>query len=387
MEEKKLLESKKYNIGYFVLSFLLVFIISFVVLFVIEKEIRSSKFDELKVDEIRMIELENDFLGKEFSMILADLHYLHHDFEAQLDTSLDYNAIAVNWDNFSTQRNIYDQIRYLDISGDEKIRVNLDSNGAYVVVEEDLQNKSDRYYFYEALVLEKEAVHVSPIDLNIERGKIETPYKPIIRFSTPVYCQKNNLHGVIVLNYLAENLLDNFKSLSMSSRGQIALLNSESYWLSSDSEDLEWSFMFDDQENNNFKNIYPEEWDAITQGDGQILTPNGLFTFAQVDLHHKIRRNKEVDDQSLHLKDDNWYIVSSVLRDGSNKSLFVDDTPALVLDVVKKNALYFLLVFFVSVIVALLIYINRKTYSRIKYYSEFDSLTQVYNRRTGLFKL
>ncbi len=118
----------KHILGYSILSFLLVFIISFLVLFFIEKEVRTTKIEELHSHEQRIVKLENDYLGREFGMLLSNLHYLHYAYQNDLFESDDYSEVMYNWIEFSTQRGIYDQIRFLDASGDEKIRINFGSN-------------------------------------------------------------------------------------------------------------------------------------------------------------------------------------------------------------------------------------------------------------------
>ena len=152
---------------YSIISFLLIFILSFLVLFFIEKEVRTTRIEELKSQEQRVVKLENDFLGRELSMLLSDLHYLHHAYQNDLFETNDYSKVTANWVEFSTQRRIYDQIRFLDANGDEKIRVNFDNNKGYSVPEKDLQNKKNRYYFTETVKLNEESVYISPLDLNI----------------------------------------------------------------------------------------------------------------------------------------------------------------------------------------------------------------------------
>ena len=169
--------NKRKTIGYFIISFALVFALSFLVLFFLEKEVRITKIEAVQSQEQRVVKLENDFMGREFSMVLSDLHYLHHAFENELLDTNRYVNVAANWAEFSTQRRIYDQIRYIDANGDEKIRINFSEKGGYVVPAKDLQNKKDRYYFAETVKLNEESVYVSPLDLNIEQGKIEIPYK------------------------------------------------------------------------------------------------------------------------------------------------------------------------------------------------------------------
>lgn len=374
--------SKNFNFRYFVIFFLAFFIVTVLVFFIIEKEIKTMEFEELKANEERIVKFEGELLGQEFDTILADINYLHHAFYEEIVSNSNYESIAANWYEFSTHRDIYDQIRYINEYGDEKIRINLNESGGYIVPSTELQNKKDRYYFYETLLLEKDMIHISPMDLNIENGKIEEPYKPMVRFSTQVYDSMGNSKGIIVLNYLAEKILYNFREVALSSRSEIVLLNSESYWISSENKDLEWLFMFDDKEHSTFKDLYEEEWNAIQKGNDQIITSNGLFTFTSVNL-----LSKTSNDQNIYLKDGQWYIVSSVLKDGENKSLFIENDFLLLIDVIKKNILYFNLMLLASAIISFLIYSNRKTYLKVKYHSEFDNLTKVYNRRAGLEKL
>lgn len=78
--ENQYKKDKSYNIKYFILSFLIFFTVFFIILFVVEKEVRSVKFEELKSNEKRVVEFENNFLGDQFDLILADLKYLHDAF-------------------------------------------------------------------------------------------------------------------------------------------------------------------------------------------------------------------------------------------------------------------------------------------------------------------
>jgi hypothetical protein len=50
-------------------------------------------------------------------------------------------------------------------------------------------------------------VFASPLDLNIERGEIELPLKPMIRFGTPVCDLEGRSQGVVLLNYFGDKLI------------------------------------------------------------------------------------------------------------------------------------------------------------------------------------
>ena len=380
--------NKRNTIGYFIISFVLVFALSFLILFFLEKEIRTTKIEAVKSQEQRVVKLENDFMGREFSMVLSDLHYLHHAFENELVDTNNYVNVAVNWAEFSTQRRIYDQIRYIDANGDEKIRINSSEKGGHIVSVKDLQNKKDRYYFTETVKLNEESVYVSPLDLNIEQGKIEIPYKPMIRLSTPVYDEKGKLQGIIVLNYLADYMLSGFRDLANNSQGEIILLNANGYSLSSSNPENDWNFMFDEKKGKTFEHEFPNEWKSIIENKSQFTTEKGLITVTPVVLSHKFNADKmNTHDQQITLGDGNWYIVSLIERTQKNGELFNDNVWAMALDVFVKNIYYFIMMGIISGIVGFLVYVNRKTYSRIKYYSEFDPLTKTFNRRAGIAKL
>ena len=380
--------NKRNAIEYFIISFALVFALSFLVLFFLEKEVRITKIEAVQSQEQRVVKLENDFMGREFSMVLSDLHYLHHAFENELLDTNRYVNVAANWAEFSTQRRIYDQIRYIDANGDEKIRIDFSEKGGYVVPAKDLQNKKDRYYFTETVILNEESVYVSPLDLNIEQGKIEIPYKPMIRLSTTVYDEKGKLQGIIVLNYLADYMLSGFRNLANNSQGEIILLNANGYSLSSSNPENDWNFMFDEKKEKTFEHEFPNEWKSIIENKSQFTTEKGLITVTPVVLSLKFNADKMNNhDQQIILGDGSWYIVSKIERTQKNVELFNDNVWAMGLDVFAKNVYYFILIGIISGIVGFLVYVNRKTYSRIKYYSEFDPLTKTFNRRAGIAKL
>ena len=385
--KEKFSQNKKQLLWYFLLSFSLIFLISFLILFFIEKEVSETKIEALKSQEQRVVKLENDFLGREFSMVLSDLHYLHHAYQNKLIKSNNYAEIAENWAVFSNQRKIYDQIRFLDADGMEKIRVNISENGSYIVPDKDLQNKKDRYYFTEAINLKEETVYVSPLDLNMEQGKVEIPFKPMIRLSTPVYDNDGKVRGIIVLNYLADYTLLGLRELAKNSQGEIFLLNSNGYSISSDNVENDWNFMFAEKKEQSFAGDFPGAWNAIIDHTTQVLTDQGLVTSLPVLLSHKFNLGQVNDHrQNLILGDGNWYIVSVVEKNNKNAELFNNDLTTISLMVFKKNMYYFLLMIVVSGIVGLLIYVNRKTYSKIKYYS-YDHLTMTLNRRAGITRL
>jgi signal transduction histidine kinase len=183
----------------------------------------------------------------------------------------------------SREHQRYDQIRFLDISGQEVVRVNFNRGQPRIAPDNKLQNKSDRYWFKETLALQKGEVFVSPLDLNVENGKIEQPLKPMLRFGTVIFDDRGRKRGLIVLNYLAELFLNELAQENATSMGQTLLLNADGYWLKGEKPEDEWGFMLDDRRDRTFKKAFPAAWQQISNREtGQFQTAEGLFTFATV---------------------------------------------------------------------------------------------------------
>lgn len=121
------------------------------------------------------------------------------------------------------------QLRYIDNDGQEIIRVDRDEFGssAYVVSPQMLQNKSSRYYFKEILSISDKEFWYSKIDLNMEYGKIEKPYKPVIRIGVPIF-NNGERKGVLLINIFMKTFL---KRLSSAPLFDIYLFDKDGYIL------------------------------------------------------------------------------------------------------------------------------------------------------------
>jgi len=368
----------------FLLTLTLMMAVAFAFIYIIELEVRSSKFETIEINEKRVVSLENDYIGNEFRMILSDLNYIDSIFDDGLTASHTFEEIKNEWMHFSSERFIYDKIRFIDTDGDERISIIHSNDEAYIVPDNELENKINRYYFQDIMKIDKEDIYVSPLDLDMSEGEIVEPYKPLIRFAKQHYDNYGNSKGILILDYRARDLLDAFKKITYNSNGVMALLNSDGYWLSAEDNELEWQFMLENQSDITFGNRYPVEWNAILKGKTQFLSTNGLFTSEIVNFETMIdSRNGE----NILFGDGHWYIVSIVPRDGEYGSLFVDIQSDFILNLLKDDIVYFVLIIIISVLVAFLLDKDRSAYSKIKYYSEYDALTKVYNRRAGITRL
>ncbi|WP_343806819.1 diguanylate cyclase [Marinobacterium maritimum] len=187
----------------------------------------------------------------------------------------------------------YDQIRFIDRDGMEVIRINrLQGGDAYVVPGAQLQSKAHRYYVIEGLRLAQGELYLSPLDLNIEQNDVEVPYKPMLRISMPVY-QRQQLQGLVVINYLGQQLLDNLQS-ALPERISPLLWNASGHWLHG-GEGRDWQFMF--TERTGLSVELPSQWQlAQQQTQGQLTAGNDCYVY------------QWVNHDSDHLKAPRWLL-------------------------------------------------------------------------------
>jgi len=247
----------------------------------------GSRLHLTKTSTENHVELQVRTISLTFRQIVSDLKYLSK--QQGLMDFLDNPSVhhrqtlAKDYLALSQQKKIYDQIRFLDESGLERVRVNYNSGSVKIVAETDLQNKGKRYYFTDAYHLPKHAIFVSPFDLNIEKGQIEQPIKPMIRFGMPVFDRKGNKRGIVLLNYLGNEFLKRFRKTAKDLAGNVMLINRDGYPLSSDNAMSDWGFMYPERKNESLSIQNKNVWNTVlSQKAGQFEVNNQLITFNTV---------------------------------------------------------------------------------------------------------
>lgn len=144
----------------------------------------------------------------------------------------------------------YRQLSYLDESGQEIVRINFDGEKYNVVPEEALQNDKNELYFEKAISLEKGDIYVSKVYLNTKKGIIENKgtedkpiYVPVIKTVTPVFNNKNESKGLVVIILYANYFLDDIRR-SQREGEMVVLVNPQGYYLAHPDSRKEFSFMF-----------------------------------------------------------------------------------------------------------------------------------------------
>lgn len=121
------------------------------------------------------------------------------------------------------------QARLLSKEGKEIIRVdrNKENDKPFIVEKGKLQDKSSRDYFQEVSKMTKQDVWHSKLDLNIENGKVEIPYKPTIRVAMPLF-EDGDFIGMVIVNLLTNDL---FTSISKSTAFEHFIIDKDNNYI------------------------------------------------------------------------------------------------------------------------------------------------------------
>lgn len=230
----------------------------------------QSHFNEVK-EELSWIVQDMYFLQS----VLGSLNYYDQPDDPAIMAEVEKNFLV-----FGQLRSCYDQIRILDLSGQEVFRINHRNGTAESIAREKLQDKSDRYYFTESARLDYNQIYISPLDLNVENGQVEIPFKPMIRFGMSFFDHAGNRKGVLVLNYKGDNLFETFHTDNTSDY----VINKDGYLLFGPQEENLWGFMFNDHRRGYvLNNLLDKTGRAITQSEeGAINTTHGVFVWRTI---------------------------------------------------------------------------------------------------------
>ncbi|MEW8157310.1 MAG: sensor domain-containing diguanylate cyclase [Candidatus Thiodiazotropha endolucinida] len=289
--------------------------------------------------------------------------------------------VAREFSLFARRKPKYFQLRYIDNSGMEVIRINSDDNVQEIVPQSEMQNKADRYYFKEAMKLALGEIYISPLDLNVERGVIEQPVKPTVRFATPVSDGYGRKRGIVIINYTPNELLqriaDNFETL----RGDAVMLNSQGHWLQGVPEEQLWGFMYGRDET--FATQKPDVWAAVTSSEkGSFFTDDGVYIFKRAYplVRNRLGTLENVDETIVpspsRVEKRYWIFLSHI-----SNSLIEDLTAKRMIVATITYLLLFLVAGVISVLFAKNSVQKKQAFRKLQQYATTDDLTGLANRR------
>ncbi|MDK9720791.1 MAG: diguanylate cyclase [Rhodospirillales bacterium] len=282
---------------------------------------RNQALTSLSGNETIRIETAKNATQSLLNEVVADLGLLSNDqiLQEWLETPSP-GALKDVTNHFlliARTKRIYDQIRLLDLSGKERLRVNFSLGRPYSVPDGELHDKSNRYYFSESVNLTRGHVFLSPLDLNVENEEIERPMKPMIRLATPVFDRQGIRRGVLVMNYLAQHLLGKLGEAASGIQGELMLVNGEGFWLLSPRHEDEWGFQLNSGKR--FDLTHARAWRQIQAGQTSIQNESGYYTATAMRpaiLSQKQAGGIPISTGSIPAANYVWWLISHIPEPG-----------------------------------------------------------------------
>ena len=305
---------------WFVLISLLIITGSFLYFQIRAEETRAL----IALEEQHHVEIQSEVLKSDLTHISYILSYLRDQVRLHGHGESDWDRASFAQDiySFMQSNELYDQIRFIDVNGMEVVRVDYNRGEPALVMQEELQFKGDRHYFRQSMTLGENEIYISPLDLNVELGKVELPYKPVIRFGMPVFSPQGEKLGVLMVNHLASTMLEAFKVFASPTLASSMLLNDQGYWLSHPDKSHSWGFMFEASEHQRMGRESPALWQKVLLSDqgqfdfnGDVVTVGTIYPYAGFSSIRKIKLSVLASQRF-------WKIVSIYPQSRLNEQLF-----------------------------------------------------------------
>ncbi len=301
----------------FVLPVFILIIGLMLAIFYMDKQMRENASKKQLNNAVQQV---NRTILNEISQVYADINYLSHQTKAKdvLLGSSDalHNHLCNEYVMFSEQNRRYAQIRILDLTGHEVVRVDRKNGKSFRIPEEKLQDKSSRYYFTAAEKLKPGDIYQSPLDLNVEQGKIEMPWQPMLRFATPITGYSNQqVIGYLVLNFDANLMLDRIENQLDHLAGDFSLINNQGYYLFSTQPVTQWGFMFN-KPDSSIQHSDPPLWAALTdnRNNQEFTLDDDYYAFHKICSLGDCGNHQTANILITQAKDLPWYILGKLSK-------------------------------------------------------------------------
>ena len=141
---------KKFTIGLLLWLIPLLLILTFVLYSTL-----STQTNLLKERQELSVELSKQSIEQTISHHMPDIKIFYEEVNRHIrNNTFDVEHFAEKWMTFIQNKKYYDQLRILDNTGLEILRVNYNSGKPSITPKKQLQNKSSRYYFTETIKLD-----------------------------------------------------------------------------------------------------------------------------------------------------------------------------------------------------------------------------------------
>ena len=184
-----------------------VFLIIFIYLY--ELNIREATLEQVELELSETSERLETIITNTVARYKADLRFLHYTppisglARANANQGVDpfdqttfsqwKLRLETIFNGFLENNLAIEQLRLIEVSaeGKELIRVQRRAGAIEIVPSHALQAKAGEPYYLPSTRLSPKQIYMSPLSLNKEFGEIAFPYKPMLRFSMPIFTIKD----------------------------------------------------------------------------------------------------------------------------------------------------------------------------------------------------
>ncbi len=373
--------SKKIYIALFLLIFSFLFT---VLLYITQRNTHYARIQQEIYGKF-VVQVSSSTVKDKMSLAITDFSNLAEsifEIAAESEDAVDvYNSIDTFLNYFTRFNNEYYNIAVVSANGNEIARI--DNNGKAVFSHGEQINYLNSSFFSNTLVLKEGEILVSVAESNtIANYEGYGMVDNLVIFTTPLYIN-DKLEAVLVLNYDLSTLFTSLSGISSEFSTDIDMLNKSGHLISSTTNRKGYG----PYSTTDFTAYYPQEWSMLVRtptGEiGQTITDNGLFTYSKIDLT-RIPFNDIPINTRVIFESPTIYLISTTLKEDGFEELFINTSFENIFYTVKNNFFYVGLIFLISSISATLAYYRQVSLKRMQYNSDFDSLTNTYNRRAGM---
>lgn len=244
-------------------------------------------------------------------------NYLQNSSSANLD------LVAEDFKRFADRRKdqLY-MVRFIDISGMERIRVLKHGDQFTILPKEKLGQKSPNHYFQDSNSLDNGSVYVSVLELS-RADTLGAPLVPALRFGTPVFDARGNRRGVVITNYEGSELLGSLGLEDPRARGWSLTF----YGLGNNRKDNEykrdWWFTFPDKVDT-VKIPYPQNLASqfYTNYEGLFVHHGSVYGYTTINPLVEAQIQSPIEDGIIHhdlvnigAKSYRWKLIAQTPRE------------------------------------------------------------------------
>lgn len=370
-----------------------------IIIFMIQfYSIEASKYEIIN-NELLINEVEKSIISSKVSDLVSDVLFISDTINMNQNGDGNNTGVKEQWLAFAEHKKIYEKIRLIDPEGKELINIYYYGNQVELMPEDNEIDRITQECVDKALELKKGEVYITRLNTEmiekeieeyveedigaIPEGKVERQV-PALMVATPHYNQSHMLEGVIILNYSVQDLIEQVKNIGLTSCGNLYLLNLNDEY--SDNVDIGNEARFKGKVIDTYEQEYADEWESMQKvEDAYMITEDGFFSWGNILTSEEFK--KENPDNEVIFEDKEWYIVSHISTDSSEGQVFSINFWERIQYLFGYHKIDFIFIIFIAIIFGVQLTLSKIKKDKIKYFSEYDTLTDVYNRRAVFERL